>query len=110
MPEAPETEPPKPAPGPRVACQWSLYPLGIPEYMDAIYREIKRTKEAGVFTRGQHFVSRLDGDLHAVLDAVRRSFDAAGQEAGHVVAHVTLSANSPTARPGAGSSEREVVR
>ena len=66
--------------------------------MDVIYREIKRTKESGVFTRGQHFVSRLDGELSAVLQAVRRSFDAAGDAAGHVVAHVTLSANSPTAR------------
>jgi hypothetical protein len=81
-----------------VACQWSLYPLGIPNYMDVIYREIERTKAAGVFTRGQHFVSRLDGDLNAVLGAIRRSFDEASRSAAHVVAHVTLSANSPTTR------------
>ena len=80
-----------------VACQWSLYPLGIPDYMDVIYREIDRTKAAGVFTRGQHFVSRLDGELGAVLAAIRRSFAAACERAGHVVAHVTLAANSPSA-------------
>lgn len=88
--------------GPRVACQWSLYPLGVPGYMDVIYREIKRSKESGVFTRGQHFVSRLDGELHTVLATVRRSFDAATADAGHVVAHATLSANSPST---AGTSE-----
>jgi energy-coupling factor transport system substrate-specific component len=99
-PAAPQAPPGGGPAGPavRVACQWSLYPLGVPGYMDVIYREIKRTKESGVFTRGQHFVSRLDGELSAVLQAVRRSFDAAGDAAGHVVAHVTLSANSPTAR------------
>jgi len=79
-----------------VACQWSLYPLGVPAYMDVIYREISHTKDAGVFTRGQHFVSRLDGELGTVLAAIRKSFEGATAHAGHVVAHVTLSANSPS--------------
>ena len=85
-----------PLPQVEVACQWSLYPLGVPNYMDLIYREIRHTKEAGVFTRGQHFVSRLDGELGTVLDAIRRSFEAATADAGHVVAHATFSANSPS--------------
>ena len=79
-----------------VACQWSLYPLGVEHYMDVISREIARTREAGVWTRGQHFVSRLDGELDDVLGAIKRSFQEATADAGHVVAHVTLSANSPT--------------
>lgn len=86
--------------GVQVACQWSLYPLGVPHYMDVIYREIDRTKRAGVFRRGAHFVSRLDGDLSDVLLAIRHSFDEACGSVGHVVAHLTLSANSPT--PGRG--------
>lgn len=84
--------------GVEVACQWSLYPLGVPGYMDVIYREIDRTKQAGVFRTGAHFVSRLDGDLSDVLAAIRRSFDEACGAVGHVVAHLTLSANSPTGR------------
>lgn len=79
-----------------VACQWSLYPLGRPDYMDVIYRGIGKTKDAGVFTRGQHFVSRLDGELGAVLTAIQEAFQAACTEGGHVVAHVTLAANSPS--------------
>src|SRR5207245_11378102 len=82
--------------GVTVGCQWSLYPLGTAGYMDVIYREIDRTKKKGVFARGQHFVSALQGDLTDVLGALRESFDAACAEAGHVVAHATLSANSPT--------------
>ena len=82
----------------QVACQWSLYPLGVPDYMDVIYQEIGRTKQAGVFTRGAHFVSRLEGEVGAVLQAIRGAFTAATERAGHVVAHVTLSANSPSRR------------
>jgi uncharacterized protein YqgV (UPF0045/DUF77 family) len=81
-----------------VSCQWSLYPLGSERYMSVIYREIDRTKSAGVFAKGQHFVSTLRGDLTDVLAAVRSSFDAACADAGHVVAHATFSANSPTGR------------
>ena len=84
--------------GVTVGCQWSLYPLGMDGYMDVIYREIDRTKKNGIFARGQHFVSALRGDLTDVLGAVRESFDAACADAGHVVAHATLSANSPTGR------------
>jgi uncharacterized protein YqgV (UPF0045/DUF77 family) len=96
---APRTAPPTAAKsGVSVACQWSLYPLGVDGYMDVIYREIDRTKKAGVFAKGQHFVSSLGGDLTDVLTAVRTSFDAACADAGHVVAHATFSANSPTGR------------
>ena len=84
------------ATGITVTCQWSLYPLGVPGYMDVIYREIGRTKDAAVFARGRHFVSQLQGDLHDVLGAVRTSFDAACRDVPHVTAHLVLSANSPT--------------
>jgi uncharacterized protein YqgV (UPF0045/DUF77 family) len=84
--------------GVTVSAQWSLYPLGSAGYMDVIYREIARTKTAGVFGRGAHFVSALNGDLSDVLGAIRNSFDAACADVGHVVAHATISANSPTRR------------
>ncbi len=81
-----------------VSAQWSLYPLGSEGYMQVIYREIDRTKTAGVFAKGAHFVSTLHGDLADVLGAIRTSFDAACADTGHVVAHATLSANSPSGR------------
>ena len=81
-----------------VACQWAIYPLGREDHMPAIYDAIASTKASGVFTRGQHFASRLDGELSAVIAAIRTAFLAIAERGGHVVAHVTLSANSPTAR------------
>lgn len=66
--------------------------------MDRIYQAIDMTKADGVFERGPHFVSHLRGDLTDVLFAIRRAFDAASGKAGHVTAHITVSANSPTRR------------
>src|SRR5207245_6778715 len=81
-----------------VSAQWSLYPLGSEGYMQLIYREIDRTKTAGVFAKGAHFVSTMHGDLGDVLGTIRPPFDAACADTGHVVAHATLSANSPSGR------------
>jgi len=87
-----------PGSGIHVSCQWSLYPLGEPTYMDVIYKAIADTKDAGVFSAARHFVSHLDGDLDRVLGTIRGAFDLACESAAHVTAHITLSANSPTGR------------
>lgn len=89
---------PHPGAGLPVSCQWSLYPLGEAGYMDVIYRAIADTKDAGVFRKGRHFVSHLEGDLDRVLGSIRHTFDAACESASHVTAHLTVSANSPTGR------------
>ena len=82
----------------RVACQWAIYPLGRPEHMPLIYDAIAATKTAGVFTRGQHFASRLDGSLADVFGAIRTAFQSICERGGHVVAHATFSANSPSTK------------
>ncbi len=87
---------PHPGTGVTVSCQWSLYPLGEPGYMDVIYKAVADTKTDGVFSKGRHFVSHLEGDLDRVLSSIRRTFDQACESASHVTAHITLSANSPT--------------
>jgi len=87
-----------PGAGVRVSGQWSLYPLGEPGYMDVIYKAVADTKDAGVFSKGRHFVSHLEGDLDRVLDTIHRAFDSACESAAHVTAHITLSVNSPTGR------------
>ncbi|MDP9319794.1 MAG: Ykof family thiamine-binding protein [Chloroflexota bacterium] len=89
---------PHPGAGVPVSCQWSLYPLGEPGYMDVIYTAIADTKDAGVFATGRHFVSHLNGDLDRVLGSIRRAFDVSCESAAHVAAHITLSANSPTGK------------
>ncbi len=91
-------------PSVKVSAQWSLYPLGVAGYMEVIYGEIERTKQAGVFSGGAHFVSKLEGDLGAVLGGIRATVDDACGRAEHVVAHLSLSANSPTTKTTRGVS------
>lgn len=86
-------------PLPRVACQFSLYPMGSNGYMDAIYDEITAAgKENGLEVTPEHLCTRLDGSLDAVLGQLRTAFDRAAEVTDHVVIHAILSVNSPTAR------------
>ncbi|MCX7787531.1 MAG: Ykof family thiamine-binding protein [Spirochaetes bacterium] len=84
--------------GIRVAAQYSLYPLGIPHYMDVIYRQIGLAKEEGTYSRGKHFVTRLEDDLSRVFATLYNTFERSSKETGHVVIHATVSANSPTTK------------
>lgn len=84
--------------GIRAAAHYSLYPLGVPDYMELIDSEIERARQAGVFARGEHFASRLEGDLAEVLSVIGDGW--AGAAATHTVAHATISVGSPS-RPSA---------
>lgn len=82
--------------GVRAAAHFSLYPLGSADYMEIIDAEIERTKAAGLYSRAEHFASRLDGDLADVLSAIGDSW--ARADVHHAVAHATISVGSPTRR------------
>jgi energy-coupling factor transport system substrate-specific component len=82
---------------PHIACQFSLYPMGTHSYMETIYAQIKRAQQnRAVSTVPQHFCTRLEGPLPAVMAQLREAFDHAAETTPHVVIHATLSANSPT--------------
>lgn len=85
--------------GPDIACQFSLYPLGVGGYMDAIYAEITEAgRAAGLEVTPQHLCTRLYGPLTVVMTQLRRAFDRTAEVTPHVVIHATLSANSPSRR------------
>ncbi len=85
------------------SAHWSLYPLddggaGRPaDHMAGIGAAIELAKGRGTFTRGEHFVTRLDGDLSDVLATVAGGWLLVGREVRHVATHVTISLGSPTA-------------
>jgi len=81
----------------RVSAQFALYPLGLSGYMDAIYSEIERAKQAGVVNVvGRHFCTHLYGPGGAVFDVLRLAFTETRAHATHSVMTVTLAANSPS--------------
>ncbi|MGW6129766.1 YkoF family thiamine/hydroxymethylpyrimidine-binding protein [Cellulomonas sp. NPDC055163] len=102
--------------GLRASAHWALYPLddGGPDphgrertadHMAGIYAAIDRARERGTLTRGEHFVTRLDGDLADVLATVADGWLLVGREVRHVTTHATISLHSPStpSSPGAGA-------
>jgi hypothetical protein len=89
-----------------VSAQFALYPLGVGGYMDTIYSEIERARQAGVVkVVSRHFCTHLYGPGGAVFDVLRRSFAETRGQATHTVMTVTLSANSPSlGQPGRADS------
>jgi len=82
--------------GVTAAAQFAVYPLGISDYMNAIAEEIERSREAGTFTGGKHFCSRLDDDCGPIFATLHAAFEKAGERAGHAVVTASVSANSPS--------------
>ena len=82
--------------GVEIDAQFSLYPLGIPGYMQTIAGAVGAVRERGVFDRSKNFCTRLTGDLADVFAAVEETFAAAARDSGHVVIHLTASKGSPS--------------
>src|SRR5699024_9260175 len=96
--------------GMRARAHWSLYPLldagpapgartgadGEGVHLALIYDAIDGAKREGVYSGSDHFATRLDGDLAAVLETAANAWIAVGGAVQHVVTHLTISMNSPT--------------
>ena len=86
--------------GVRARAHWSLYPLldggGEGDHMSPIYAAIEDAKTAGIYSGSDHFATRLDGDLAAVLQTAANGWIGVGGVVQHVTTHLTVSLNSPT--------------
>lgn len=79
-----------------VSAQFSLYPMGVEDYMQIIADEIEHARAGGTFEQSKHFCTKLRGDLAAVFATVYGSFERAATRAGHVVIQLTISKGSPS--------------
>jgi len=86
--------------GLRADADWSLYPLhdgsGEGDHMAEIERAIAAARQRGTFVRSVHYATRLRGDLADVVSTVCDGWLTVGRAVPHVVAHVTISLNSPS--------------
>lgn len=100
--------------GVRARAHWSLYPLldahaadgaladsaradsAPADHMTPIYAAIGRAKHEGVYSGSDHYATRLDGDLAAVLETAANAWIGVGATVQHVVTHLTVSINSPS--------------
>ena len=77
-----------------IAAQYSLYPLGTPNYMNQILAAVAGARGEGSFPASKNFCTRLDGSADTVFNDLYRGFITA--EAPHTVLHAAVSANSPS--------------
>lgn len=85
----------------RVACQFSVYPMGCTNYIDTNDAVMDLVRKSPAFKDDLqgYFCTTLDGDGEEVFTILRSSFDLArnrhGESGGgeHVTMHVTLTAN-----------------
>ena len=82
------------------AATWSLYPLtdGNVPHMEPIMAAIQEVKDSGLDVTEDHFATTLRGDLSAVLVAIFNAWAKVGAHVPHVVSHVSLSLDSPSAQ------------
>lgn len=89
------------------AAQWSLYPLldggsGDGDHMSHIEAAIASAQRRGTAASPAHYATRLTGDLADVLATAVDAWAEIGAHVSHVVAHLTLSVDSPTSADGEG--------
>ncbi|GAB6091594.1 YkoF family thiamine/hydroxymethylpyrimidine-binding protein [Spirochaeta dissipatitropha] len=85
------------------AAQCALYPMGNPDYMQEIVREIELFNQAAqkpavdLEVSPKHFCTRLDGELSQIFHQLASAFVRSGQTTPHVVLTATISKGSPSA-------------
>ncbi|MCC2592027.1 Ykof family thiamine-binding protein [Tessaracoccus sp. OS52] len=89
--------------GRHASAEWAIYPLaddvrgGVePDHMRDIEAAIQLSRELGTFRGSAHFVTRLEGDLGAIIETVVAGWTMVGRSVQHVVAHLSISVNSPS--------------
>lgn len=81
----------------KVACAWSLYPLGNENYFQVIMDEISRDiAAADVEVESYHYCTRLDGTAKNVFDLLETSFEHVSNKIRHTIIHATISKGSPS--------------
>lgn len=80
----------------KAGCKFSLYPMGINDYMKAIYEQIDLSKQIGVNVTPTHHATRLDGDAKAIFQTLYEAFYNVQTTVRHVNMTFTISANSPS--------------
>nr|WP_283242047.1 YkoF family thiamine/hydroxymethylpyrimidine-binding protein [Leucobacter manosquensis] len=71
-------------------------PAAPADHMTPIYAAIDQAKASGVYSGSDHYATRLDGDLSAVLETAANAWIGVGAQVQHVVTHLTVSINSPS--------------
>lgn len=79
-----------------VICKISLYPMGVPNYMEYIANVVNRAIDSGIYAGSSHYVTILEGDVQDIFRYFEEATRYCGEELSHYIMEITLSVNSPT--------------
>jgi uncharacterized protein YqgV (UPF0045/DUF77 family) len=77
-----------------IACQFSLYPLGVESLGPLIDKALAALRARGLDVQTGPMSTMVTGETAAVFEGLQRAFEAAGGE-GHVVMTITVSNACP---------------
>ncbi|MCC8052217.1 MAG: Ykof family thiamine-binding protein [Clostridiales bacterium] len=80
-----------------VACKISLYPMGIPNYMEYIAAVVNHAIDLGIYEASSHYCTILRCDVQDLFSYIHYVNEYCGKNLSHYIFEVTLSVNSPTA-------------
>ena len=80
-----------------VVCKISLYPMGVPNYMEYIANVVNQSIDRGIYSHSSHYVTVLEGDVQDLFAYFDEATRYCGENLSHYIMEITLSVNSPTA-------------
>lgn len=80
-----------------VTCKISLYPMGVPNYMEYIACVVNKAVDRGIYSHSTHYVTVLEGDVQELFAYFNEAAQYCAENLSHYVMEITLSVNSPTA-------------
>ncbi|MCQ2436928.1 MAG: Ykof family thiamine-binding protein [Clostridia bacterium] len=80
-----------------VNCKISLYPMGIPNYMEHIAKVVNHAIDLGIYSHSTHYCTVLSCDVQDLFDYIHYVNTYCSETLSHYIFEVTLSVNSPTA-------------
>ena len=80
-----------------VTCKISLYPMGIPNYMEYIAAVVNHAIDLGIYAGSSHYCTILKCDVQQLFEYIHYVNEYCGKELSHYIFEVTMSVNSPTA-------------
>lgn len=80
-----------------VVCKISLYPMGVPNYMEHIAKIVNHAIDLGIYDHSTHYCTVLSCDVQELFDYIHYVNETCGAALSHYIFEVTISVNSPTA-------------
>lgn len=78
-----------------VACKFSLYPMGVPDYMTHIAHVVNLSVDRGLYAGSTHYVSLLRGDVQDIFRYFGEAAAYCEETVSHYIFEITMSVNSP---------------